>query len=132
MMAKELIISIVIVVLIILGDIFTIRYTKQSVSQATSELAEMREEIEKQEGEIDVQKVKTQIGDIRNKWNQRHKKLAMYIEHDELEKIETNLSGLHGYIEKEEYSDAMAQLDMSVYVLEHIRNKTKLSLINIF
>ena len=131
-MIKELIISIVIVALIIFGDIFTIHYTNQSVSEATNALAEMRTEIEKQDEEIDVQKVKTQIGDIRNKWNQRHKKLAMYIEHDELEKIETNLSGLHGYIEKEEYSDAMAQLDMSVYVLEHIRNKTKLSLINIF
>ncbi len=131
-MIKELIISIVIVALIIFGDIFTINYTNQSVSEATNALAEMRTEIEKQDEEIDVQKVKTQIGDIRNKWNQRHKKLAMYIEHDELEKIETNLSGLHGYIEKEEYSDAMAQLDMSVYVLEHIRNKTKLSLINIF
>ncbi len=131
-MIKELIISIVIVALIIFGDIFTINYTNQSVSEATNALAEMRTEIEKQDEEIDVQKVKTQIGNIRNKWNQRHKSLAVYIEHDELEKIETNLSGLHGYIEKEEYSDAMAQLDMSVYVLEHIRNKTKLSLINIF
>lgn len=131
-MTKELIISIVIVALIIFGDIFTINYTNKSVSEATNALAEMRTEIEKQDEEIDVQKVKTQIGNIRNKWNQRHKSLAIYIEHDELEKIETNLSGLHGYIEKEEYSDAMAQLDMSVYVLEHIRNKTKLSLINIF
>lgn len=131
-MIKELIISIVIVALIIFGDIFTINYTNQSVSEATNALAEMRTEIEKQDEEIDVQKVKTQIGNIRNKWNQRHKSLAVYIEHDELEKIETNLSGLHGYIEKEEYSDAMAQLDMSVYVLEHIRNKTMLSLINIF
>lgn len=131
-MTKELIISVVIVILIIFGDIFTMNYTNQSVNEATNALAEMRTEIEKQDEEINVQKVKTQIGNIRAKWNERHKNLAMYIEHDELEKIETNLSGLHGYVEKEEYSDAMAQLDMSVYVLEHIKNKTRLSLINIF
>ena len=34
--------------------------------------------------------------------------------------------------DKEEYGDSMAQLDISVYVLEHIKNKTTLSLINIF
>ena len=73
-----------------------------------------------------------QIKNIRNDWNKRHKKLAIYIEHDELEKIETNLAGLNGYLDKEEYGDSMAQLDISVYVLEHIKNKTTLSLINIF
>ena len=75
---------------------------------------------------------KEQIKEIRDDWNERHKKLAIYIEHDELEKIETNLASLNGYLDMEEYGDSMAQLDASVYVLEHIKNKTTLSLINIF
>lgn len=81
---------------------------------------------------MDLNKLKEQIKYIRDEWSKRHKKLAIYIEHDELEKIETDLSGLNGYLEKEEVGDAMAQLDISVYVLEHIKNKTTLSLINIF
>ena len=75
---------------------------------------------------------KEQIKEIRDDWNERHKKLAIYIEHDELEKIETNLASLNGYLNMEEYGDSMAQLEASVYVLEHIKNKTTLSLINIF
>mgnify|MGYP000097871659 CR=1 FL=1 len=128
-MTKEWVISIVIVIAIVIGDIFTMKYTNQSVDEATTALAKMREEIAKEDEEINSEQVKTQIGNIRDNWNKRHKKLAIYIEHDELEKIETDLSG---YVEKEEYSDAMAQLDMSVYVLEHIKNKTVLSIINIF
>lgn len=131
-MTKEWVISIVIVIAIVIGDIFTMKYTNQSVDEVTLALAKVREEIAKEDEEINSEQVKTQIGNIRDNWNKRHKKLAIYIEHDELEKIETDLSGLHGYVEKEEYSDAMAQLDMSVYVLEHIKNKTVLSIINIF
>ena len=77
-------------------------------------------------------KLKEQIKEIRDDWNERHKKLAIYIEHDELEKIETNLASLNGYLDMEEYGDSMAQLEASVYVLEHIKNKTTLSMINIF
>lgn len=132
-MTKELIISVIIVVVIVVGDTFTTRYTNKSIETTTQSLAEIREEMDKKnEEEIDADKLKEQIKNIRNDWNKRHKKLAIYIEHDELEKIETNLAGLNGYLDKEEYGDSMAQLDISVYVLEHIKNKTILSLINIF
>ena len=101
-MTKEWVISIIIVIAIVIGDIFTMKYTNQSVDEATTALAKMREEIAREDEEINSEQVKTQIGNIRDNWNKRHKKLAIYIEHDELEKIETDLSGLHGYVEKEE------------------------------
>ena len=118
-MTKELVISVIIVVVIIAGDIFTTKYTNKSIEIATQSLSEIGKEMEK-------------IKEIRDDWNERHKKLAIYIEHDELEKIETNLASLNGYLDMEEYGDSMAQLEASVYVLEHIKNKTTLSLINIF
>lgn len=132
-MTKELWISIIIVVVILIGDIFTTKYTNKSIETTTHSLSEIRKEMEKENKEdIDADKLKEQIKNIRDDWNKRHKKLAIYIEHDELEKIETDLAGLNGYLDKEEYGDSMAQLDISVYVLEHIKNKTVLSLINIF
>ena len=60
----------------------------------------------------------------------KHRKLAMYIEHNELEKVETDLSSLNGYLKQEEYGDANAQIDVSIYVLEHIKNKTILNIID--
>ena len=131
-MTKELIISIIIVVLIFAGNAVTENYTKTSVSETTQNLENLRKEIIKDEDEVDVQQAKKQIDDIYEAWGKRHEKLAFYIEHDELEKVKTELTGLRGYIEKEEYGEAVPELDKSMYILEHIKDKTALNLKNIF
>ena len=131
-MAKEFIISIIIIVSIFIGNAVTENYTKESVSETTQSLAILRNEIVKDENEINYDTIKTETDDIYEKWSLRHEKLAYYIEHDELEKVKTELTGLKGYIEKEEYSNALNELDKSVYILEHIKDKTALNLKNIF
>lgn len=131
-MTKELIISIIIIVSIFIGNAATENYTKESVAETTQSLAILRNEIIKYENEIDYATIKTETDDIYEKWSLKHEKLAYYIEHDELEKVKTELTGLKGYIEKEEYSNALNELDKSVYILEHIKDKTALNLKNIF
>lgn len=132
MMIKELIISIVIVVLIFIGNAFTENYTKESVEETSNNLAELREEIIKNEDEVNFELSKDKIDEIYEKWNAKHEKLAYYIEHDELEKVKAGLTGLRGYIEKQEYSEAIPELDKNVYILEHIKDKTAFNLKNIF
>ena len=131
-MTKELIISIIIVVLIFVGNSVTENYTGESVDETKQSLSDLREEIMKNEDEIDVTSAKQKIDNIHEQWDSRYEKLAYYIEHDELEKVKTELTGLRGYIEKEEYSEAVPELDKSMYILEHIKEKTALNLKNIF
>lgn len=131
-MIKELIISIIIVVLIFVGNAVTENFTRESVDETKQSLSALREEIIKNEDEVDVNITKEKIDDIHEQWDSRYEKLAYYIEHDELEKVKTELTGLRGYIEKEEYSEAVPELDKSVYILEHIKDKTALNLKNIF
>ena len=131
-MTKELIISIIIVVIIFVGNAVTENYTGESVDETKQSLSDLRDEIIKNENEVDVNITKEKIDDIHEQWDSRYEKLAYYIEHDELEKVKTELTGLRGYIEKEEYSEAVPELDKSVYILEHIKDKTALNLKNIF
>ena len=131
-MTKELIISIIIVVLIFVGNAITENYTGESVDETKKSLSDLREEIIKNEDEIDFNIAKEKIDKIHEQWDSRYEKLAYYIEHDELEKVKTELTGLRGYIEKEEYSEAVPELDRSMYILEHIKDKTALNLKNIF
>ena len=63
---------------------------------------------------------------LQTEWRNSFEKLAYYIEHDELEKVDTNLIGLKSYIETEEESDAVSELEKSVFVLKHIEDKTAL------
>ena len=131
-MIKELIISVIIVVLIFVGNAITENYTKESIDETKQSLSILRDEIIKNEDEIDINIAKEKIDKILEQWDLRYEKLAYYIEHDELEKVKTELTGLRGYIEKEEYSEAVPELDKSVYILEHIKDKTALNLKNIF
>ena len=129
---KELIISISILVFIFTGNAITENYTKSSVSETTESLQDLREEIIKEETEINSDFTKEIITDIHNQWDEKYESLAYYIEHDELEKVETQLTALQSYIEKEEYTDSLSELDKSIYILNHIKEKTAIKLKNIF
>ncbi|MCI8616907.1 MAG: DUF4363 family protein [Clostridia bacterium] len=131
-MTKELIICIIIISVIFIGNFLTENYTKDSIIETTSNLEELRKEITKDEEEINFDIAKQKIDNVHEKWDARYAKLAYYIEHDELEKVETELRGLKGYIEKEEHTEALAELDKSIFILEHIKEKTSLNLKNIF
>lgn len=136
-MYRELAICIVTVIVIIVGNIITENYTKSSVDESSKQLAELKEELlfnkenEKSE-EKSNEKVKEQIDKIHEKWDEKYKILAFYLEHNELEKIETELTGLRASIETEEYEDAINELDKAVYLLKHVDEKNRLSWKNIF
>ena len=65
-------------------------------------------------------------------WEDRFKVLAYYIEHDELEKVKTELVILGANIEVEEYEKGLEELEKSKYILEHIQEKEEFSLMNVF
>lgn len=94
------------------------------------DLFSLREEIRKEE--VEASKVKAAITKVTNNWNNRHDKLAYYIEHDELEKVETHLTILQSDIEVEDYEQALGELDSCRFVLEHIQEKESFKLKNIF
>lgn len=131
-MFKELIISIFIVFLIFVGDAISNSYTRNSIDETSNDLMTLRQELMKNEDEVEFDIAKKKIDDIHKKWDTKYEKLAYYIEHDELEKVETELTGLRSYIENKEYLEAVPELDKSIYILEHIKNKSDFNLRNIF
>ena len=131
-MLKEIIICITIVTTIVIGNGVTQKYTTESVDEMVNLLNNIRTEISENEENIDISNLKSEIDNLKEEWEKRHEKLAFYIEHDELEKVETNLTGLEGEIEGGEYGEVMSRLDQSVFLLEHIEDKYKFNLQNIF
>ena len=127
-MYKESIICIFIIILIIGLDIITQNYTKKSTIEITDCLSKLKDEIEN--GNLENAKLK--IEELDNKWDYRHNKLAYYIEHDELEKVDTAIVSAKSYIQTEDYSSAASELDVGKFVLEHIQKKYKFNLVNVF
>lgn len=131
-MQKEIIVCIFIIVLIIVGNVVTQNYTVKSVESLADQLSDLKSDIFKEEENIERDSIKDKIKQIEDNWESRHDKLAYYIEHDELEKVETNLTSLRSFIEANENSEAVSELDKSVFVLKHIEDKYAFNLQNIF
>lgn len=129
-MYKEIIICSIVIIIVVVLNIFTENYTKESVALMTGNLENLKENmISEEQNEKNINK---QIDEILNNWNDRHKKLAYYIEHDELEKVKTELVLLKGNIEVKQYEQGIPNLSNCIFILEHIKEKTALQIKNIF
>ena len=129
-MLKETIICIVIVIAIIFGNSVTQDYTKESVNELSSELMTLRENVNQED--MENERIKKEAENIYKHWENRHEKLAYYIEHDELEKVETELIGIKSDLETEDYEELVIGIDKSVFILKHIEDKYAFNLQNIF
>ena len=127
-MKKELIICIFIILLIVVTNIVTQNYTKECVSFMNEKLDTLKDATFNE----DKDDIQSKIEEIENNWNEFQEKLAFYIEHDELEKVETQIFAMKGFFEIKKYDEIIPELDKCVFILEHIQDKTKLNVKNIF
>ena len=58
----------------------------------------------------------------------KHDKLSYYIEHNEIEKLETELTSLKSYVEVKEYDEAINEIDRALFLLNHIKDKYEFNL----
>ena len=134
-MKKEIIVCIIIVIAIIVGNIVTQNYTVKSIGILSEELEELKKDVIEAEenGEEEVnENIKNKKEEIKKEWENRYDKLAYFIEHDELEKVKTDLTALNRFIETIEYAEAISELDKCVFVLKHIEDKYAFNLQNVF
>ena len=132
-MKKEIIISIIVIALVIIGNIVTQNNTKRCVAELNGQLEEIKEKIEVQpKNEVERKNLKQRSEEIKDNWDNMQETLSFYIEHDELEKVETQLVLLLGEIETKLYEDAIPEIEKCQFILEHIADKTALNIKNIF
>ncbi len=129
-MKKEKIITIIVLLMIIIGDFFLQKYTISSINEIKSDLEVLKEEVFKDE--VDSLRLFEHVQRIYKNWEGKNKILTFYIEHDELEKVNTELNKIKGYYEADMKEDSMVDINEAIYILEHIKEKQKLSLKNVF
>ena len=127
-MYKEFIIIVVVIALVVGLDIITNNYTKDTVNIMSNELEVLKEHILKE----DKEKAEVQMKNVNDKWEERYNVLAFYIEHDELEKVKTQLTGLSADLSVEEYKHCIVELETAKFILDHIKEKEEFHLRSIF
>ncbi len=133
-MKKELIIVIIIVIAIIIIDTITQNYTRDGFEKINNELEKIKEIINKidDQEKNSQQELQEKIKTMEEDWKIINRKTAFYIEHEELEKVNASMIKFKSYIQLEEYTEAIPELENCKYILDHIREKEKMQIINLF
>ncbi|MBP3502751.1 MAG: DUF4363 family protein [Clostridia bacterium] len=128
---KEFIVCIVIVVAIVIGDIFLQKYTKESLNLINEKLFYIKEDLKKEE-ELKKEEINKKVGEINKEWDKRFNILTCLLEHNELEKVKTQLVSITAGLEIDDKEYVYEELNKTIYILEHIRDKESFRIDNIF
>lgn len=123
-MSKEILMIIIVTTVIILLEMMTSYYTSMAMDTMSETLGTLKEELLKK----DKMTVEKSMRKVEEKWDQTSNTLACYIEHDELEKVETQIATLKGKIEVNKYEESIENIDTTIFILQHIEEKEKFSL----
>ncbi len=129
-MKRELIITIIIVIVIIIAGIVTQNNTKKIIGQITDMLESIKQDIlidSKEQSEYDEN-----IDNIYEQWLENDQGLSIYLEHNELEKVTTEIREIKGNIEAGEIKESVPHIETCMATLEHIEEKQAFNLQNIF
>ena len=129
-MFKEIVICSIVIFVVIMTNIITQAYTNDSVDVINERLENLKVELVKED--INKDNIEYKIDEILNSWKEKYEKLAYYIEHNELEKVETELNALKGNIEIEKYDEGVIDIERCIFLLNHIREKFKFKIQNVF
>lgn len=129
-MKKEIVISIIIVFLVVISDFFTSNITDNRINDMNYSLNKMKENIINNES-ID-NKLILEAENIKRKWEDDNNILSYYIEHEELEKVGTEISSLYNYVESNDINQALDSITRLEFILDHISKKYDFELNNFF
>lgn len=126
-MNKEIIISAVLLVFIFTANYFTRNYTQKSIEEVTQKLESLKTEM-LEKGEQTGEK----YDELEKIWLEKYEVLAYYIEHDELEKVSSELFQLKGSIQTDQVDEGIPTIENCKFILDHIKDKDKFEIKNIF
>ncbi len=123
---------IIIIIVVILGvsilNIITDKITSESVNSVISDLQELKENLELENNE----EIKIRMKNVEDNWLRKKNKLEYFIEHDELEKVSSEIYIIKGNIEQEKYEDDIPEIENAKFILKHLEDKYKFMFKNLF
>lgn len=121
---KETIGIILIIVFVISIEIITEKITNNSLRVISQEITNIEENGE--------EKIEKSVNKLSETWKNEEAKLSCYMEHDELEEISKLINSLKFSSKKNDTEKIEENIDEIKFKMEHIKNKQKVKIKNIF
>lgn len=129
---REFTIIFIILIIIIGGALYTDKYLKNSSQELVGLLENLKEKVNIIEEEGNVEEIKKEVEKTYNKWEQTEEKWAFIVLHSELDLIETSFVRMKAQIEEGEISRSIEEIDACIFLVNHISEKERFCLKNIF
>ena len=127
---RETIIILSILIIIFVGACITQKFLNNTADLLVSKLEDLKSGIE--EDKIDEKEMIEKTDEIYSEWEEINERWSVIVLHDEIDLIETSLIRMKSKIKTEKTEESMEDLDTSIFLLKHIKEKEKTSLKNIF
>ena len=132
-MKKEIIISIIVIAVVIIADITTSKITDSKITDMNNKLAMMKETINGRGEDLESnEEILNQARNIKNTWEEYNNILSYYVEHEELEKVGTEINCLYNYAKCNDQKESLDSITRLEFILEHISQKHDFTLNNFF
>ena len=127
---REITIIIIILIIIFGGALYTQKYLNNTVNVLVGKLEDLKTAIE--ENKRGEEELNQKSDDIYGEWEKINEKWSVIVLHDEIDLIETSLIRMKSKIKTGDIEGSVEDLDTSIFLVKHIREKEKTSLKNIF
>lgn len=127
---KQVIIIIIVLIIIFGGAYYIQNFLDNTSDMLVSKLENLKTDLET--GNVDENRLKEETDDIYGEWEDINEKWSVIVLHDEIDLIETSLIRMKSKIKIGEIDESMEDIDTSIFLLKHIKEKEKTSLKNIF
>lgn len=125
---KEIVIIIIILIIVFFID----HITSKNLGEAVSWMRDGITSIENKMNENKESEAQEEFYELEGKWKQKTEELALFVEHNELEKVSNDIVIIETNFETNEKDKVMENIAELKFVLEHIEEKNQLKLKNIF
>lgn len=129
-MKKEEIITLIIIIFVIIAEIITQKHTSNSLDELDQRLGELKERALTKE--YSNEELVQETEKIDKCWEEKDNILSFYLEHEELEKISAQLKTIKADFESNLEEEVVPEIEKGIYLLDHLKEKQKLNLKNVF
>ncbi len=129
---KDTIIIVAIILVIVLGDIVTKNYLNKTVYELLTSLETLKEKVIEAKQTNEREEIKKEMEIVEQKWENTSKICSIIVVHQEIDNIEQALTRGKSSINYGILEDALQEIETAIFFSEHVKEREKLSLKNIF
>ena len=129
---RDAIIIISIIAIIVIGDICMQAYLNKTTIEIAQDLQNLKQNTILAKKDNERSNIKKEVNEIEKKWTEINKIWSTIVVHQELDNIEQAIIKAKSSIEEGELPDALQERETTIFFVEPVKQREKLSLKNIF